>query len=220
MSGGIRKFFLAPYIDGNYLLKARSQLLLSFELVFLALLVILQLAMILVGLDAFIRVGRITPVFILAITVSLSYLRKGDYKKSANIFVFLGTLALIAGIISNSFIKPEVVYTTYIYFIYLPVAFCMIFCSTTVLSVIASMLGCVNIAAFFLVRMNTQQSYHGTIKLALIDSLVTFCIIFIIAVFTMRIFRRNAQYSAAEAEKNMRQNIFKKKLCRPAAPTL
>lgn len=208
MFKAVKNFFLTPYRDSNYLLKARSGLLLSFELVFLILLVMLQLGMIFIGKEAFLRVGRVTPTFVIGSIISLMYLKRGDYKKSANIFVFVATFGLIAGIISNAFIKPEVVYTTYIYFIYLPVAFSMIFCSMKVLSVIAPIIACADICAFFLVKLHTVQSYHSTIKLALIDSLITFIILFIIAIYTMRIFRRNAIFASEETEKNVRKNLF------------
>lgn len=208
MFTAIKSYFLEKYNDEDYLLKARAKLLLSFELVFLSLLIVLQLSMILVGMDAFLRVGKITPVFLIAITASLTYMKKGSYGKAANIFVIMGTLALIAGIISNSIIKPDVAYTTYIYYMPLPVAFCMIFCSSTLLIIIASSLGLADIAGFFLVKMHTQQAYHSIVKLALIDSLVTFIILVVIARFTMKIFRRNALFAAEETGEKNRQNTF------------
>lgn len=208
MLNTMKNYFVAPYRDSSYLVRSLSQLLFAFELVFLLLLVILQLAMIFVGSEAFIRVGRITPTFVLGSVISLWYLKKGEYKKSANIFIFIASLGLVAGIISNSFIKPDVVYTTYIYFIYLPVAFSMIFCSVKVMEIIAGMMTCADVAAFFLVKLHTPESFHGTIKLALIDSLITFLILCVIAMFTMRIFRRNAHFAAEETDKNVRKNIF------------
>jgi methyl-accepting chemotaxis protein len=204
----VLEFFLGAYSDGNYLLKARSKLLFFFMSAFFILLVILQGAMGFVGIDAFLRVLRVTPLFFISIIVSLIFLKKGRYHASANVFVFMGAAGLVAGIISNSFIKPDVVYTTYIYFIFLPVAFCTIFCTPAVLAAVAGILACADIAAFFLVRMNTDSSYHPALKLALIDTLITYVIFFILAMFTMIIFRRNAVVARDETKKNVRQNVF------------
>ncbi len=54
----LKAFFLNKYDNESYLLNARAQLLVTFELVFLILVLILQLAMTLVGSEAFFRCNK------------------------------------------------------------------------------------------------------------------------------------------------------------------
>lgn len=220
MFTGLRFFFLNKYENVAYLLKARAQLLVTFEVVFLILILILQIAMTLVGSDAFLRMARITPVFLAAIITSLAYIKKGKYKTGANIFVMVNAIGLIAGLMANSILKPDVAFTTYVYFFILPLAFCMLFCPVTMLMVVSPMMALGIAVSFFIVRINTPQLYHNTVKLALIDSLCSLVIFFTIAYFTMKIFRQNAKFAEEETEKKNRQNIFIKETLQSSSTRL
>jgi methyl-accepting chemotaxis protein len=204
----LRDNFTSRYDNADFLTKIRARLLFSFIIFFSLVLLAVLIALAIGGTDAFYRFVRVFPFFFTGIVTGLYFLKKGNYGSAANTFVMFATLVLIAGIISNSFIKPEVVYTTYIYFIFLCVVFATVFCSTRLITMVAILLAAANTAAMFLVRMNIGPEQAGNITVAFVDSMASLATVYALCMVTMRIFSRNVEIATQETERSMRQNVF------------
>ncbi len=207
-----RKRFLAAYSDANYLHKARARLLFSFEIIFIPLLALLHIALGIFSLEGLLRAVRVTPAFFVVMVVSFVILRKGRYALAANVFVGGCTLGIIAGLISYAFRAPHLSFNSFIHFVYAAYAFGVVFSGRRMLTGVYAALIVATVLTFLIGKPRADAVYHEQITLSFIDSMVSQTLIFVLGLFTLRIFQRAAQVANLERVKSDAETEFIKQV--------
>ncbi|MBN2039782.1 MAG: hypothetical protein JW864_07060 [Spirochaetes bacterium] len=200
--------FLRKYEDSNYLLQARSRLLCIFIHITLILIVILQFSMLLSSKEDFLKTLAIIPVLILGFLCGLFCLKKGWYFAAANVVISFAALTVAAGLIREPFFKPEVAFSSYIYFIFPILGMCIIFSNITFLSIIFLLFLITDIAVFILLKYFINYQDVTQIVIALTDTLFSIIFSYIIFVLTARIFTKTVELSDEETRKNVKHSTF------------
>ncbi len=206
----VRKYFdylMRPYAESDYLLQARAKLLLIMLSIMLAGVFFIQLSMLLVGVTDFLRTVRVTSPLMAAIMISLLMLGKGRYMTSANLFIFVSSLTVGAGVVMHVFFETYFLYTTYIYYIYACLAICTVFSTRLVLSIITGLFIVMN-TGVLISQFGGDEVHRKVVVLAFININFALVFVYIICLQIMRIFQRNADLARNEANRNMRQNEF------------
>lgn len=217
MINKVRHFFLNKYESADYLTRVRSNLLLIFLGFTLLLTLLMSLSMLFAGWEDFIKTIMIAPMLLLGNVISFILLKKGNLKHSSYIIILTATIVVIIGLIREPFYNMEFAYTSYIYFIYPILLYCIIFCSVRFTTFIMSLFVSTDIIVFVILH-NLQYSYTKQIKIAFMNTI--FCIIFsyILALIAMKIFSKAKELSDKESEKNLKHiNFIKTNLAENSA---
>lgn len=220
MINRITKIFLGRFDDADYLTRARVRFLFLLESIILILLVILHLLLLVADFQAFLRTIIVTPILLVGIIISLVYLRKGKFPPAANVLVTGFSLTLINGLISEATARPYLAYHTYIFFIYSIIAFCTIFCTARVLTLIFLLLIAADISVFAMAHNHVDAAFREGTFLAFNDSLFSLVFVYAISFLTIRIFNQSVAVSDKEAQKNMRQTAFIKNILKGSSEKL
>ncbi len=201
-------FFLKSYAQSDYLTEARARLLLLFETVFLVLILLLQVSMLAVGIEDFIRVGKITWLLIVGFSISLYYLEKGKNIVSANIFIAFGSLTVAAGYVSHLFVKEELLFSSYGIFIFPCIVLCTIFSTTAMLTIVSVSFTFLVILVYALYHYLGIGLPFNVATFATIDTIFSIAMVYTISLLITRIFKRNTQIAKKEAQRSNRQSDF------------
>lgn len=208
MLNRITHLFLGRFDDADYLTRARVRFLFLLESIIFILLIVLHVLLVIADFQAFLRTIVVTPILLAGIVISLIYLRKGKYPPAANLLVASFALTLINGLISEAAARPYLTYHTYIFFMYSVIAFCTIFCTVRVLTLIFILLIVTDISIYALAHNHVDAAFREGTFLAFNDSLFSLVFIYAISFLTIRIFNKSVELSDMEAQKNIRQTGF------------
>ena len=220
MLRGYFGFFLRSFEASDYLTQARARLLVVFQTIFLVLIPLLQFSMLFAGWQDFVNTLYITPLLLLGVLFSQYYLRKGRYYISANILIFFGSLAVMAGLIRQPFIEADLSLTTYSYFIYPCIALCIVFTTVRFLTVISASFIATNIALFYILRYVVALPNQRLLVLALNNTVFSIIIMYIIFILVSRIFKRSIDVANEEAGRNFRKSDFIGRVLRESSETV
>jgi methyl-accepting chemotaxis protein len=216
----IMRSWLKAFDEADYLTKARARLLFKFEIIFLPLLILVHIAVALVTPEALIRALRVTPLLFIGLSVSLYFLKKGRYDLAANFFVGAAAVSIASGLVLEGLYTPKISYNTFINFTYTVFAFGVLFCNRRSISILYTIMILADAATFFIARSKADSIFMEGIKLAFIDSFMSLTLIYILAIFTLRIFERSNDITREESEKSHKQNEFIKSELRSSTETI
>ncbi|MCU0846740.1 MAG: methyl-accepting chemotaxis protein [Spirochaetes bacterium] len=208
-------FFLKPYEGADYFAQARARLLLIFESVALLIIITIQMSMLLVGMDDFMNTIRITPTVAVGMVISLAYLKKGKYLTAANIFISFAALTVSGGFIQHLFVKRELLFSTYSYFMFPCLVMCTIFSTVSFMSILLGYFCLVQIGVFAAYQQLVAQGdavMQNISRLAMIDSIFSLAFVFIISLLIHKIFQKSMVLAGDESKINADQNLFIKKV--------
>ncbi|MBN2402716.1 MAG: hypothetical protein JXN64_09970 [Spirochaetes bacterium] len=205
-------YYLKEYADSDYLLRARSKLLLIFIHIILLLVVLIQFSMLLATWEDFLKTLVVTPVLVFGLILALIFLRKGKYFLSANITISFATVVIIAGLLREPFYNPDLAYTSYIFFIYPIIGMCVVFSNKRFLSVITAIFVITDIMLFYILKNMTGYPNYRQIIIALSDTLFSIIFLYIIAFLISSIFHKSVSISGDEAQKNLKHTNFMQNL--------
>lgn len=220
MINRITKLFIGRFDDADYLTRARVRFLFLLESIILILLVVLHVLLVIADFQAFLRTIVVTPILLAGIVISLIYLRKGRFQIAANILVTSFTLTLINGLVSEAVARPYLTYHTYIYFMYSVIAFCTIFCTVRVLTIIFLLLIAADISIYAIAHNHVDAAFREGTFLAFNDSVFSLVFVYVISFLTIRIFNQSVSLSDMEAQKNIRQTGFIKNILKASSEKL
>lgn len=203
--------YLALYQDKDYLLQARAKMLFYFEIISLLLVSFVTFSMIFAGFDMFINTAKITSFLIVGLIISLLFLRNGYYLTASDLFISCTSLTVSLGYISHLFIKTELLYSSYIYFIFPCLVLCIIF-STLLFQTILSVIFILIDIGIYITYLNspalTQLYSKKTAVLAMFDSIIAIIFIFLLSIIISKIFKKNTEQARTEAVKNEQKSEF------------
>ncbi len=202
------EFFLREYSDSDYLTRVRSRLLLIFESATFFIVLLFTLLMLAADLKTFVRTAGVTGAFSLGLAASLVMLRKGRYLTAANLFILFASLTIGGGFLMHIKVEPQLLYSSYSYFLYPCIVLCVIFSTAGYLAFIAGFFFVVNVIVFFTQIGIQSPGYRKVVVLACIDTTFSLIFISLICYLAMRIFQRNADIAKRQADRNLRQNEF------------
>ncbi|TAL39771.1 MAG: hypothetical protein EPN93_00570 [Spirochaetes bacterium] len=208
----LRNRLLSAYADAGYLLKARARLLYLFEIIFLPLLVLVHIALAILSVEGLLRSLRVTPFFFLVLLASFIILRKGRYTLAANVFVGGATVVIMAGLISYGIRSPHLAFNSFIHFTYAAYAFAVMFSGKRMLTGVYAALVAATVLTFLIAKPGADPVYHEQISLSFVDSLFSQTFIFILGLFTLRIFRRATEFANIETIKSDAKTEFIKQV--------
>ncbi len=214
---GIKSYYesvLHSYAERDFLTRTRAKHLLNFLVTAIVLITVITFALLTTEFDIFVRTFKITGSFAAGLLLCIYFLKKGRYTVAANLFIFLSALTVAVGIIMHLFIQQELLYSTYIYFVFPCLMLCVIFSNRFYLTVISSFFIVINLVVFAARIRTDSLVYRRTVLLALIDSTFAILFIYIISLLVINIFKKNSDLFKNEAERNMRQNLFIKNTLR------
>ncbi len=204
--------FLLRYDSNEYLLYTRARLLLIFQLILFIAVVLLQFSMLLAGWEDFIKTLFITPFIFFGMIIGMTLLKKGNYNAASKLVISVSSLAVIGGLIREPFMNPEFALSSYIFFIYPCLALCVVFSTTRFLAVICGAFIATVISIFFIMKSIVPGVNMKQIIIFANNTTFSVIIFFIIARLISKIFTRNFEIAELEAEKNIRNYNFIKKV--------
>jgi len=205
-------FFLNAYDKDEYLLYTRARLLLIFQMVLLLGVFLLQFSMLFAGWEDFIKTIYVTPVIFFGMLSGLLILKKGNYGVSSKLVISVCTVAVIGGLIREPFMNPEYALSSYIFFVYPCLALCVVFSSTRFLAVITGAFLITIIALFLIMKFLIPGVNMKPLIIFTNNTIFSFALFYLIAQLISKIFTRNFELSAMEAERNMKNYNFIKKV--------
>ncbi len=208
MMGRYMNYFLSEYAESDYLTQARSKLLLVFESATFLMIVLLTLSTLLTEFKTFLIMIKVAGFFSVGFFVSLLYLKKGKYLSAANIFISIASLVVAGGFLLHIVVEPQLLYSSYSYFLYACVVMCVIFSTKGFLSLVTVFFLLVNGGVFVSQLGVNTPGYRKVVMLAFIDTTFALAFTFLIGFLIMRIFQRNADIARSEADRSARQNTF------------
>lgn len=200
--------FFSSYSEADYLSRARARLLLTFQLVAFAGLTLITLAMFAAGFDVFIRTAGITGTSLIGLALSMRFLRRGRYLVAANLFIVISSMTAAGGYLMHLKIQPELLYSSYNYFIFPCIIMCIILSTRRFLVYITVFFLTVNLAVFLAEIGGASGDYRRVVILAFIDMTFAITLSYVISRLVMKIFMRSTEIARKEAERNLRQTMF------------
>jgi len=200
--------FVDNYNDSSYLTRARARLLLRFNTILVLLTILMQFSMLFAGLEDFIKTLYITPFLFTGLITSLIFLKKGKYMAAANILISFASFAVMAGLIREPFMNPDLAYTSYIYFVYPCLAMCIIFSTNRFLTIITGAFIIADVALFIILKNVIGGQNIKQITIALNNSIFSMIFLLVISIFISRISRKNINLAKMEIDKNFKHKIF------------
>lgn len=213
-------FFLQEYSGSDYLKKARTRLLIIFETVTYVLIILLTLSTLLTEIKTFLIMIKVAGFFSIGYFLSMVFLRKGRYILSANIFIVFASLIVAGGFLLHIVVEPQLLYSSYSYFIYPCLVMCVIFSTQGFLMFVTGFFFLINLVVFITQRGVTTSGYQKVVFLAFLDTTFALVFTFLVCYLIMKIFQRNAEIVRNEAERSSRQNEFIKKTLRVGSANL
>ena len=210
--------FIDQFDNAGYLTRARARLLFKFEIAFVLILIALQLALLAISLDGFLRAIKVSSPMLIGLFISLTILKKGNYRAAANTFIFSCTLILCSGIIGFSIMRPHIVFNSYVYFIFAIMTAATIFTNIRVLTIVSVFILVADIAAFIILRGQiTDPKIIEMTTLSIIDSSFTLIFVYLLSYFILTIFKQNAEIEKNESGMIKTQNDFIKNIIRSSS---
>ena len=208
----IHDYLLSEISRDDLLLFTKAKLLASFLLLLLVVPVIIQFSMLMAGWVDFLKTLAITPVIFIGAVAGIVLLKKGKYNISANIVVSVCSLAVIAGLIREPFYNPEFALSSYIFFVYPCLALGLVFSTLSFLAVLTFAFILTNITLFLIMQKIIPGANVKQLIIFLNNTVFSFILFWVIALFMQRIYNRNVDQIKNESEKNMRSNNFIKQV--------
>ena len=208
----ITEYFLYRYDPADYLLFTRARLLLIFQLILFFAVVFLQFSMLFAGWEDFIKTIFITPFIFFGMMAGMVLLRKGYYGKSSKLMIIICSLAVMAGLIREPFMNPEFALSSYIFFVYPCLAMCVVFSTPAFLAVISACFIITDISLFLIMREFVSGVNMKQLIIFLNNTIFSFVIFWIISILISKIFSRNTELARLEADRNMKNFNFIKKV--------
>ena len=211
----LRNYFnnsLKKYSDSDYLLNTRAKLLFIFINIAVVLLLVILFSMLLASFEDFMKTVVIIPPVIVGYLIALLFLRKGKYLTAANIVIGLGSLAVIAGLSREPFFKPEVAYSSYIFFVYPIMIICVIFSTIPFLTIISICFLATNIVLLFIMQNVINYQDKTQVMISFFDSFFSTVFVYFISILTIKIFQRSVEYANNQTEKSGKHLNFIEKL--------
>lgn len=208
----IHDYLLSEISRDDLLLFTKAKLLASFLLLLLVVPVIIQFSMLMAGWVDFLKTLAITPVIFIGAGAGIVLLKKGKYNISANIVVSVCSLAVIAGLIREPFYNPEFALSSYIFFVYPCLALGLVFSTLSFLAVLTFAFILTNITLFLIMQKIIPGANVKQLIIFLNNTVFSFILFWVIALFMQRIYNRNVDQIKNESEKNMRSNNFIKQV--------
>lgn len=208
----IHDYLLSEISRDDLLLFTKAKLLASFLLLLLVVPVIIQFSMLMAGWVDFLKTLAITPVIFIGAAAGIVLLKKGKYNISANIVVSVCSLAVIAGLIREPFYNPEFALSSYIFFVYPCLALGLVFSTLSFLAVLTFAFILTNITLFLIMQKIIPGANVKQLIIFLNNTVFSFILFWVIALFMQRIYNRNVDQIKNESEKNMRSNNFIKQV--------
>lgn len=208
----IREYFLTEYDGSDFLLFARARLLVSFQFILLAAVVLVQFSMLFAGWEDFIKTLFITPVILIGMVSGLVFLRRGKYGVASKVVISVCALAIIAGLIREPFYNPEFALSSYIFFVYPCLALCVIFSTPSFLAVISVAYILTSVAVFIIMKTIVPGVNMKQLVIFLNNTVFSFIIFWVISLLIQQIFSKNVELIEKESDRNLRSNNFIKKV--------
>jgi methyl-accepting chemotaxis protein len=208
----ITDFFLIKYNRNEYLLYTRARLLLIFQGILFSLVILLQLSMLFVGWEDFVKTLFITPLIFFGALTGIIILKKGRYDASAKIVISICSIAVIGGLIREPFLNPEFALSSYIFFVYPCLALCVVFSTTGFLAVISGAFVVTDIILFMIMKLMVPGVNMKQLIIFTNNTIFSFAFFFIISMLISKIFTRNVELADMETERNIRNYNFIKKI--------
>lgn len=208
----VMEYFLYRYDSNDYLLYTRAKLLLIFQLILFFAVVLLQFSMLFAGWEDFIKTIFITPFIFFGMIAGMAVLRRGRYGASSKLMISICALAIMGGLIREPFMNPEFALSSYIFFVYPCLALCVVFSSPGFLAVITSGFVITDIALFIIMKMFVPDVNMKQVVIFLNNTIFSFIFFWIIAILISKIFSRNVELASLEADRNMKNYNFIKKV--------
>jgi methyl-accepting chemotaxis protein len=208
----ITEYFLHRYDSDDYLLFTRARLLLIFQLILFFAVVLLQFSMLFAGWEDFIKTLFISPFIFFGMMISMVFLRRGNYGISSKLMITICSVAVMAGLIREPFINPEFALSSYIFFVYPCLAMCVVFSTPLFLAVISACFIVTDIALFVVMKEFISGVNMKQVIIFLNNTIFSFVIFWIISLLISKIFSRNAELALMEADRNMKNYDFIKKV--------
>jgi methyl-accepting chemotaxis protein len=205
-------YFLHRYDPSDYLLYTRARLLLVFQLILFIAVVLLQFSMLFAGWEDFIKTIFITPFIFFGMLAGMVFLRNGNYGTSSKLMISICSFAVMAGLIREPFMNPEFALSSYVFFVYPCLAMCVVFSTPAFLAFISTGFIITDIILFvimkeFVVGVNMKQ-----LIIFLNNTIFSFVLFWIISILISKIFSRNTELARMEADRNMKNFNFIKKI--------
>ncbi len=208
----VTEYFLREYDSKDYLLYARARLLIIFQLILFVSVFFLQFSMLFAGWEDFIKTLFITPFIFFGMIAGMVFLRKGNYEVSARLMITICSLAIMAGLIREPFMNPEFALSSYIFFVYPCLALCVVFTNPSFLAVISIGFIITDIALFIIMQNFVTNVNMKQVIIFLNNTIFSFIFFWIISILISKIFSRNTELARIEAERNMKNYDFIKKV--------
>ena len=125
----IKKLY-STYDNANFTIQKKARLLITFNLVFICVLLCLPFLFYFTNRAKFVSTTMCSAVAIIGILVSLFFFRRGRYNASANSLSILLTLVVLGGHTRNLFLEPETAMAAVILYLPAVILITTIFCTT------------------------------------------------------------------------------------------
>lgn len=208
----VTEYFLHRYNPADYLLFTRARLLLFFQLILFFAVVLLQFSMLFAGWEDFIKTIFITPFIFFGMIGGMAILRKGHYDISARLMIAICSIAIMAGLIREPFMNPEFALTSYIFFVYPCLALCVVFTDPKFLAIISTGFIITVIVLFLIMQQLIPGVNLKQLIIFLNNTIFSFVFFWIISILISKIFSRNTELARIEADRNMKNFNFIKKV--------
>jgi len=196
----INDYFLDDLDRDDFVVYKKAQFLLTNNILFSSLMVVLIIASSFAGYEMFTRVLRDTSFVILASILSIFMLKKNRVHVSANILAICAAIAAGAGLMIR---PPHIAGVSMAYFMYVDIAFATTFCSRIVSTLITMLFLATHITYYFLIAVPRASGLMADAsKSVMIDGSITILCVYIIGSAGSRFLNRALELSKKESKKN------------------
>jgi len=200
---GVNNFFLKKVDQGNFVLYRKGQFLMSMNLVFIALMILLSIAAIALPPERAAGVRVLALIATVITVVILMVLKTGRVQGGLNSFALFTALLSIGGFITK---PPHLAGVSLAYFMLMALAYTSLFCSVRLTTVILLSFISAHLGYYFLIALPSAEGIIiETVKTSLLDGVVTLLGTFTIGVAASRILNRALEITVDESNKNIEQ---------------
>ncbi len=139
-------------------------------------------------------------------------LKKGHYDISARLMISICSLAIMGGLIREPFMNPEFALSSYIFFVYPCLALCVVFTNPSFLAIISIGFIVTDIILFIIMQQMVPGVNMKQLIIFLNNTIFSFVFFWIISLLISKIFSRNTELARMEADRNMKNFNFIKKV--------
>lgn len=199
----VNDFFLRKVDQGNFVLYRKGQFLMSMNLVFIGLMILLSIAAIALPPERAAGVRVLALIATIVTVIILMVLKTGRVQGGLNSFAVFTAMISIAGFITK---PPHLAGVSLAYFMLMGLAYTSLFCSVRLTVILLLSFIAAHVGYYFFIALPTAEGLIiETVKTTLLDGIITLLGTFTIGVAASRILNRALEITVDESNKNIEQ---------------